>query len=435
MGIIQKMEKKNKDLSEQMDEERRQLEEEKDQLGQRVKSLKRQLGQAEEEMERREAQNRHIQREMAELKESNSLLQKQLSDLQIQLNCTETYSGVISSDQTEQGSDCSKSWHLLISVTYLSKGSCETQIWNQTPWNSSDSETRSTSFYSRYHQILEDIKEKDRQLYHINLENKELEEKDRQLCHINLENKELEIRNSLLFHIHTASRTTVIATLPVPLLQVVTVVLFSFELEASREAGAGALRDVSRKLFDMYQTRLEEVRRKHLEDKQILQAYTEEQEQNLRKRMEMASALEEKQTRVSELEKRVERMENEKKVLTERNKFFEKETLSISHNHPDDIKRLIDFPTQGMNCQNNLSKAFPFRYFVSSQLTSTEKEVSPAEAHNCLTLKNFIWTSVQWHYLRMQKQQLLGKRIVISSWLTFHLQRGRKRNMSSEHLG
>ncbi|MGH0171984.1 UNVERIFIED_CONTAM: hypothetical protein FKN15_062503 [Acipenser sinensis] len=71
-----------------------------------------------------------------------------------------------------------------------------------------------------------------------------------------------------------------------------------------------------------------------------LQAYTEEQEQNLRKRMEMASALEEKQTRVSELEKRVERMENEKKVLTERNKFIEKEMLSISHTHPDDIKSL-----------------------------------------------------------------------------------------------
>ncbi|KAK6494400.1 cingulin-like [Huso huso] len=91
MGIIQKMERKNKDLSEQMDEERRQLEEEKDQLGQRVKSLKRQLGQAEEEMERREAQNRHIQREMAELKESNSLLQKQLSDLQIQLKRKESF--------------------------------------------------------------------------------------------------------------------------------------------------------------------------------------------------------------------------------------------------------------------------------------------------------------------------------------------------------
>ncbi|XP_033890214.3 cingulin-like [Acipenser ruthenus] len=91
MGIIQKMERKNKDLSEQMDEERRQLEEEKDQLGQRMKSLKRQLGQAEEEMERREAQNRHIQREMAELKESNSLLQKQLSDLQIQLKQKESF--------------------------------------------------------------------------------------------------------------------------------------------------------------------------------------------------------------------------------------------------------------------------------------------------------------------------------------------------------
>ncbi|XP_041110032.1 coiled-coil domain-containing protein 68-like isoform X1 [Polyodon spathula] len=162
------------------------------------------------------------------------------------------------------------------------------EVRNQNPWNSSDSETRANSFYSRYHQILEDIKEKDCQLYHINLENQELE----------------------------------------------------IRLEASREAGAGALRDASRKLFDMYQTRLEEARRKHLEDKQILQAYTEEQAQNLKKRMEMASPLEEKQTRVSELEKRVERMENEKKVLMERKKFMEKEMLSISHNHPDDIKSL-----------------------------------------------------------------------------------------------
>ncbi|MGH0163629.1 UNVERIFIED_CONTAM: hypothetical protein FKN15_069370 [Acipenser sinensis] len=32
------------------------------------------------------------------------------------------------------------------------------------------------------------------------------------------------------------------------------------------------------------------------------------------------------------------------------------------------FSRLIDFPTQGMNCQDNLSKAFPFRYFVSSQV-------------------------------------------------------------------
>ncbi|XP_041110083.1 cingulin-like isoform X2 [Polyodon spathula] len=91
MGVIQKLERKNKDLSEQMDEERRQLEEEKDQLGQRVKSLKRQLGQVEEEMERREAQNRQAQREMVELKESNSQLQKQLSDLQIQLKLKESF--------------------------------------------------------------------------------------------------------------------------------------------------------------------------------------------------------------------------------------------------------------------------------------------------------------------------------------------------------
>ncbi|KAK6494401.1 coiled-coil domain-containing protein 68-like [Huso huso] len=150
------------------------------------------------------------------------------------------------------------------------------EVRNQTPCNSSDSETRATSFYSRYHQILEDIKEKDRQLYHINLENQELE----------------------------------------------------IRLEASREAGARALRDASRKLFDMYQTRLEEVRRKHLEDKQILQPLTEDTVSNLRKQFHGGrKRLKNFQTR-------------EKKVLTERNKFIEKETLSISHNHPDDIKSL-----------------------------------------------------------------------------------------------
>ncbi|KAK6492912.1 coiled-coil domain-containing protein 68-like [Huso huso] len=159
------------------------------------------------------------------------------------------------------------------------------EVWNQTPWNSSDSETRATSFYSRYHQILEDIKEKDRQLYHINLENQELE----------------------------------------------------IRLEASREAGAGALRDASRKLFDMYQMRLEEVRRKHLEDKQILQVGLECMHLYRISGIQLLS----EDVPIKLLCNIIYCIAlQEKKVLTERNKFIEKETLSISHNHPDDIKSL-----------------------------------------------------------------------------------------------
>ena len=52
------------------------------------------------------------------------------------------------------------------------------------------------------------------------------------------------------------------------------------------------------------------------------------------------------------------------------------------------FSRLIDFPTQGMNCQDNLSKAFPFRYFVSSQV---EREIYN---QNSLYFRHtFLWMS------------------------------------------
>ncbi|KAK2094328.1 Coiled-coil domain-containing protein 68 [Saguinus oedipus] len=47
--------------------------------------------------------------------------------------------------------------------------------------------------------------------------------------------------------------------------------VLKIKLEASREAGAAALRDVARRLFENYQTQSEEVRKKHEDSKHLLQ--------------------------------------------------------------------------------------------------------------------------------------------------------------------
>lgn len=54
------------------------------QMTQRMRTLKRQLNEAEEEATRKEAQYRHLQRELAEERESSSRLQRQLLDQHLQ---------------------------------------------------------------------------------------------------------------------------------------------------------------------------------------------------------------------------------------------------------------------------------------------------------------------------------------------------------------
>lgn len=54
------------------------------QMAQRIRSLKRQLNEAEEEAGRRDAQLRHCQRELAEEREANGRLQRQLLDQHLQ---------------------------------------------------------------------------------------------------------------------------------------------------------------------------------------------------------------------------------------------------------------------------------------------------------------------------------------------------------------
>ncbi|XP_068609201.1 cingulin [Brachionichthys hirsutus] len=89
-NTISKLERRIHELSDQMEEEHRISTEQKDLLSQRMRSLKRQLNEAEEDASRKEAQYRHTQRELAEERETNSRLQRQLLDQHLQTKRTES---------------------------------------------------------------------------------------------------------------------------------------------------------------------------------------------------------------------------------------------------------------------------------------------------------------------------------------------------------
>ncbi|XP_035996590.1 cingulin-like protein 1 [Fundulus heteroclitus] len=83
-NTISKLERKINELSDQLEEEHRIATEQKDLMTQRIRTLKRQLNEAEEEGTRKEAQYRHVQRELTEERETNSRLQRQLLDQHLQ---------------------------------------------------------------------------------------------------------------------------------------------------------------------------------------------------------------------------------------------------------------------------------------------------------------------------------------------------------------
>nr|XP_057912514.1 cingulin-like protein 1 [Doryrhamphus excisus] len=89
-NTIGKLERRINELGDQMEEEHRIAAEQKDLMTQRIRSLKRQLNEAEEEASRRDAQLRHSQRELAEERESNGRLQRQLLDQHLQTNRKDT---------------------------------------------------------------------------------------------------------------------------------------------------------------------------------------------------------------------------------------------------------------------------------------------------------------------------------------------------------
>ncbi|XP_034048301.1 cingulin-like protein 1 isoform X2 [Thalassophryne amazonica] len=89
-NTIGKLERKINELTDQMEEEHRIATEQKDLMTQRIRSLKRQLNEVEEEAGRKDAQYRHIQRELAEEREMCARLQRQLLDQQLNIQRQET---------------------------------------------------------------------------------------------------------------------------------------------------------------------------------------------------------------------------------------------------------------------------------------------------------------------------------------------------------
>ncbi|NIG58448.1 coiled-coil domain-containing protein8 isoform X1 [Pontoporia blainvillei] len=107
-------------------------------------------------------------------------------------------------------------------------------------------------------------------------------------------------------------------------------------LEASREAGAVALRNVAQRLFENYQTQSKEVSKKHEDSRHLLQVNTLEKEQKLKQHVEnlnqIAEKLEERHNQITELENLVQRMEQEKRTLLEKKLSLENKLLHLKSN-------------------------------------------------------------------------------------------------------
>eukprot|EP00062_Callorhinchus_milii_P017399 gi/632969755/ref/XP_007901262.1/ PREDICTED: coiled-coil domain-containing protein 68 [Callorhinchus milii] len=99
----------------------------------------------------------------------------------------------------------------------------------------------------------------------------------------------------------------------------------SLKLEATQQAGASAIKDVTRR----FRSRMEVLEEQQAQERSNLQAFAEEQEQTLEQKMETLnrtmSQLQERQHRMGELERLIERMEKEKHELTERKQSVEEE--------------------------------------------------------------------------------------------------------------
>ncbi|KAI5941505.1 Coiled-coil domain-containing protein 68 [Manis javanica] len=112
--------------------------------------------------------------------------------------------------------------------------------------------------------------------------------------------------------------------------------VLKIKLEASREAGAAALRNVAQRLFETYQTQSAEVRKKYEDSKRLLQVNKLEKEQKLKQHVEnlnqVAEKLEEKHDQITELENLVQRMEREKRTLLEKKLSLENKLLQLKSN-------------------------------------------------------------------------------------------------------
>ncbi|XP_075389281.1 coiled-coil domain-containing protein 68 [Tenrec ecaudatus] len=109
--------------------------------------------------------------------------------------------------------------------------------------------------------------------------------------------------------------------------------LLKIKLEASREAGAAALRNVAQRLFENYQRQSEDARKEHEDRRHSLQVTKLEKEQKLKQHVEnlnqVAEKLEEKHNRITELENLLQQMEKEKRTLLERKTSLESKLVQL----------------------------------------------------------------------------------------------------------
>ncbi|XP_009982504.1 PREDICTED: coiled-coil domain-containing protein 68 [Tauraco erythrolophus] len=133
--------------------------------------------------------------------------------------------------------------------------------------------------------------------------------------------------------------------------------VLKIKLEATREAGVQALRSASQKLYGNYQTRSEELKKKHENEKQQIQVYNLQQEAKLQQSSEdasrLAESIKEKCARVAEMEKRVQRMEEEKKTLIEKKMSFEKMLQEMTSCN-EGSKRCLDLQRQMSTLQEQI---------------------------------------------------------------------------------
>ncbi|XP_052634956.1 coiled-coil domain-containing protein 68 isoform X1 [Harpia harpyja] len=125
--------------------------------------------------------------------------------------------------------------------------------------------------------------------------------------------------------------------------------MLKIKLEATREAGVQALRSASQKLYENYQTWSEELKKSHENEKQQIQTYHLQKEEKLQQSSKttsrLAEGIREKCTRIAEMEKRVQRMEEEKKTLIEKKMSLEK-MLQQMMSRNEDAKRCLDLQRQ-----------------------------------------------------------------------------------------
>ncbi|XP_050800721.1 coiled-coil domain-containing protein 68 isoform X2 [Gopherus flavomarginatus] len=155
--------------------------------------------------------------------------------------------------------------------------------------------------------------------------------------------------------------------------------ILKIKLDATRDAGAQSLRHASKSLYENYCNRSEELKKKHGDDKQLMQACKLEQEQKLKQNLEnvncVTERLEEKYSQIADMEKRVQRMEEEKKTLIEKKQSFEKKLLLNS----EDTKSCPDLQVEIFTVQEQISH---LQHVIQTQHQSLRSAIQEIEELN-----------------------------------------------------